>query len=76
MRLWFEWTLPYWEEKPKFIGFALDWYRHAESHPWKGWTVQVALCNRLVIVNWVSDYEAYNERMNYRSTYRSRREKK
>jgi len=68
MKAWFEWCHMFPGDYP--VKFGIDWYVHAKPvkmfKPWRGLTITFYLFKRLVNLNIVMDYEAYQARMNYR----------
>jgi len=48
------------------IKFGIGWYRHHKDHPWFGFSLEFYLLYWMFSVTFVSDFDAYDRKINYR----------
>jgi hypothetical protein len=48
------------------VKLGIGWYRHYKGHKWWGATVEIYLIKWVVMVNYVSNWNEYDKKVNYR----------
>ena len=71
MRIWFQWCQS-WLLEDEYVYVGIGGYKHAHTHPWKGWTVFIVLYKWMIQLNYVSDWDTYDRKRNY-FKYRSKK---
>lgn len=71
MKIWFDYNYIY--EDPDFdMKLGIGWYKHHHSFKWKGLTVKFYLFFWLISVTFVSNWNEYDKKVNYRK-YRDKK---
>jgi len=47
------------------VKLGIGWYRHSPLNKWWGFTIEFYLIWKYVSITFVSDYEAYDHKINY-----------
>ena len=66
MKLWFDWNCNDNTYSDSNVKLGIGWYRHHKDHKWWGLSVEIYLFSRYIAIHYVSDYDAYDRKINRR----------
>jgi hypothetical protein len=67
MKIWFDYcSMEHFHDDFYNIKLGIGWYRHAKTHKWWGFTVEFYFFKWVVFVNYVSNWNEYDKKVNYR----------
>lgn len=67
MKIWLDKSYNFREDSNVRVG--VDWYKHSERHPWKGFTFELRLFKYWFVLNYVSNFYIYDRIVNRRKKY-------